>query len=247
MKGPRAAGTTGPEWRMATYGVPSPARSPKPPGPSARLSIILIVAGALVGIAAFVVAIVPIVRVAETKAIAVPTAGTTLHLGTGSYMVYEHTGSPVFGDLSGGSTTLGPGDITITSASGAPVPLAIPSASESITHNGRSYTGVARFSPPAAGDYTLRITATSTDSVIVARPLTSLVARALGWFALSGLGGLTFVAGIVMLVVGIVRRGRAGNAYAFAVPQTPAGWYGDPHGSGRLRYWDGTRWTEHLH
>ncbi|REE96120.1 DUF2510 domain-containing protein [Thermomonospora umbrina] len=25
------------------------------------------------------------------------------------------------------------------------------------------------------------------------------------------------------------------------------GWYTDPHGTGRLRWWDGQRWTEHLH
>jgi uncharacterized RDD family membrane protein YckC len=25
----------------------------------------------------------------------------------------------------------------------------------------------------------------------------------------------------------------------------PAGWYADPHGQARLRYWDGQRWTEH--
>ncbi|WP_198679382.1 DUF2510 domain-containing protein [Thermomonospora amylolytica] len=25
------------------------------------------------------------------------------------------------------------------------------------------------------------------------------------------------------------------------------GWYSDPHGSGRLRWWDGQRWTEHVH
>jgi hypothetical protein len=27
-------------------------------------------------------------------------------------------------------------------------------------------------------------------------------------------------------------------------PQTPAGWYADPHGGGQ-RYWDGNQWTEH--
>lgn len=28
--------------------------------------------------------------------------------------------------------------------------------------------------------------------------------------------------------------------------QIPADWYGDPAGSGQLRYWDGTAWTAHL-
>ncbi|WP_445443258.1 DUF2510 domain-containing protein [Clavibacter sp. km1a] len=29
-------------------------------------------------------------------------------------------------------------------------------------------------------------------------------------------------------------------------PSTPAGWYADPAGSDRLRWWDGSRWTDHL-
>lgn len=28
-------------------------------------------------------------------------------------------------------------------------------------------------------------------------------------------------------------------------PSVPAGWHDDPEGGPRLRYWDGTRWTEH--
>jgi len=32
-----------------------------------------------------------------------------------------------------------------------------------------------------------------------------------------------------------------------ATPSVPAGWYPDPEGSARGRYWDGTAWTENYH
>ena len=33
---------------------------------------------------------------------------------------------------------------------------------------------------------------------------------------------------------------------ATAGAQQPAGWYADPHGQARLRWWDGSTWTEHV-
>ena len=67
----------------------------------------------------------------------------------------------------------------------------------------------------------------------------------LGWFALTGLGGIVLFVGVVLLIVGSVRRGRARNAFAYAAPPSP-GWHPDPWGAARWRYWDGYRWTEHV-
>jgi Protein of unknown function (DUF2510) len=39
--------------------------------------------------------------------------------------------------------------------------------------------------------------------------------------------------------------GVATQSVAGAAAQSPAGWHPDPDGGGRLRYWDGQRWTEH--
>jgi uncharacterized protein DUF2510 len=82
-----------------------------------------------------------------------------------------------------------------------------------------------------------------------------------------GAGILLAIVGVVMLIVGIVRRRRAqrvaiGGSYptgypgyagypASAVPPAPAlppaGWYPDPQQAGTNRYWDGARWTDQTH
>lgn len=37
----------------------------------------------------------------------------------------------------------------------------------------------------------------------------------------------------------------AAQPLAIDAPISPAAWHPDPHGIARLRYWDGTTWTEH--
>ena len=41
-------------------------------------------------------------------------------------------------------------------------------------------------------------------------------------------------------------RAGAARIYSLVMAATPPGWYRDPGGSASWRWWDGSRWTEHL-
>jgi hypothetical protein len=54
---------------------------------------------------------------------------------------------------------------------------------------------------------------------------------------------------IVALVLGLGRSGQSsGPPGGQAIPpaNVPAGWYADPTHRHQSRYWDGSRWTEHV-
>ena len=63
-------------------------------------------------------------------------------------------------------------------------------------------------------------------TVIVARSVSDAIRGVVVWFGVGAIAGLIVLAGIVMLIVGAVRRGRAKRAaYAAAWGAAP-GWYG---------------------
>ncbi len=129
----------------------------------------------------------------------------TLDAGT-TYAVYElaisgtgETGDPYLGNIA-------PGDVTVTSSSdGSAVPVNdAPSMTQTFKEGAKTYVVVATFDPPTTGSYLVRIAAEG--STVVVAPSFTAVAKALPWLGLIGFGALLGLAGIIVLIVGIVRR-----------------------------------------
>jgi cbb3-type cytochrome oxidase subunit 1 len=64
------------------------------------------------------------------------------------------------------------------------------------------------FRVSTSGDYTVRIAGAHAE-VLIVRSLADAVRSRVGWVAAIPIGGLCFLTGLVLLVVGIVRRNRA--------------------------------------
>ena len=224
---------------------PKPARKP---GPSLWLSITLMVAGLGLAVPTFVAGIVPIAR-AVSSPLRFPVPGAAqLHLSKGDYMVYEDAGANSFGSAfsNNDNTSLSPADVSVSSDTGESIDVfERGSVRETLAVRGERYVGAVRFTTPTSGLYTVRVRNSTPGYVLVARPISSTFKSVLGWFALTGLGAITVATGIVLLIVGSVRRSRVRSAFAYAATPAP-GWHPDPYGSGRWRYWDGSQWTEHV-
>jgi len=65
-----------------------------------------------------------------------------------------------------------------------------------------------------------------------------------------GLGAIIAVvlgsAGIIMISFGASPRSRRSVAPVTSPTSPPPGWYVDPTAPGATRWWDGTRWSEHV-
>jgi hypothetical protein len=95
----------------------------------------------------------------------------------------------------------------------------------------------------------LRFDTEAQTKVMVQPPLGELFSRRAPWLIVIGIGWLIALVGAGMLIVGSTRRGRVRRAEFVRAATSglpPPQWAPDPLGERRLRYWDGSGWTDHV-
>ena len=188
------------EWSLT-----QPNAAPTPKGKGAIITgCVLLVLGLVLGIVGIVGVGTSAVKLISgaTSAEVTPTTFTqVLDAGT-TYAVYEatedNTGFPA-------GSAVSPADVTVTGPDGAMVPVGDPGLSnETYNDSSGTFRVVATFSPPTTGTYQIEV-GSDGAMVFVAPSLTSL-GRALVWGLLIGFATLIGLAGLITLIVGLVRR-----------------------------------------
>jgi hypothetical protein len=202
---------------------PAPPVRSRPPGPRLLTSFIVMGVGIVLGIAA-VVAIVITFASAFTSPVYEAPGAYRIHLHDAKYTVYQHTETrSVFGSVQRDSPLVRilPAYLTLTAPDGSLVPVTLTSDNETLTRNHDVYQGTLVFHAPVNGDYLMRFNNPSPTTVIVSRSIIDRLRGVWPWFGVGALGGLLFIVGLVLLIVGATRRGRAKRAMY-------AGWGGPP-------------------
>jgi hypothetical protein len=246
------------------YGTPpSVVATPRKRGKGAIITGLVLLAvgivmaiGGIVAFGASAASLLSGLGTSQTTPVEIP---KTLEAGT-TYAVYEQATSGTGSSSDPYIGSVQPGDVTVQATDGTAVIVTdSPSLSQTFSDGSKNYVVVATFDPPVSGQYVVSVK-TDGATVIVAPSLTA-VAKALPWLALIGLGALLALAGLIVFIVGIVRRsskpavaaGYPAAGYAPVPTPSPAarptglpapGWYPDPERPGGQRYWNGTGWTE---
>lgn len=137
----------------------------------------------------------------------------------GDYYVYQRVGyqvsGPGFSYFQSGVPTLRPYQVIVRAPDGARTATWATDASESINRGSWSFASSVGFHASRAGKYEVQIARVTPSAVIVAPSLGSAFVRAAKWLILVGVGGPLAVAGLVVLIVALVRRGRQNRIPAY--------------------------------
>ena len=211
-----------------------------------KLGVALLVVGALSAVPLVVKAVTSVGASITAKSHRTPFE-ITEDLDAGRYVVFERTGTtrtvgPIT-STNNDAPTLSPELVDVVGPDGAPLPTEFLSgASETITQGNAVYTGVLEFEVATPGSHQIVVRGEGRQ-VLVSRSLGDSFRGLLPFVGVAAIGGVLFLGGLALLIVGAVRSGR--KATPAPSPTPSPGWYADPGGGERLRYWDGAAWTEH--
>ena len=202
----------------------------KRPGPRLVLALLVMGLGVIIGVFSVVKAVSPFVNSFRSST-HFSDEVVHQHLGSGEYRVYEGTGTTGgFGSTrfrNARRVTIGPENVQITDAAGRSVATGFVSSSETITRNQRVFTAAVAFHIDDAGDYTIAVHPRFPIEFIISRSLGDTFKTSAPWIGTGALGGLIFILGLVLLIVGMVRRSRANRpAFAGAAGGPPGAGYG---------------------
>jgi hypothetical protein len=179
------------------------------------------VLGVALGVLSVVMVTLPLLRLVRDAPSVTTPGSVTVYLHKGLYKVFEPTGTatagPVPGVSSSGVTAISANDVNVSGPDGHPIPVSDSRADEGITRGRRHYSSAVAFRVSAPGAYTVRIAAARGDALI-SRSLADAVRSRVGWVAAIPVGGLLFLIGLVLLVVGIVRRSKKRKAALSGYP-----------------------------
>ena len=224
---------------MSTMPPPGPgAAPPRATGPGLLTSLLVMGAGLVIGIVAVVAIVIPLAGSFTSPSYAVP--GTLqLHLHKAKYTVYQHTETKsTFGSVTPDAsfTPLQPEFLSVIAPDQSSVPVGFDSVNDTLTRPNDVYRGILVFDAPMSGTYELNFTNTAPTTVVVSRSIFDAIRGVFVWFGVGALGGAILIGGLVMLIIGVTRRGRAKRAmYAGYGGYNPYG--GPPYGGPPPQQW----------
>lgn len=183
----------------------------KKKGPSLLVSWIVIA----VGLAATILGVFQGVRslsngVLDSFAVGRVEGGAEIDARKGTYYVFQLVGELSSNDAGtpGGQTTLRASEVTVTAPDGSRVPTFPANSVETYTKGVAEYQAAVKFTAPRDGIYRVRVTNDETP-LLVRRAAFDLLGRSLTWFGVAALGGLGLALGIILLIVGVIRRSHS--------------------------------------
>jgi hypothetical protein len=135
----------------------------------------------------------------------------------GTYLLYTEAGSS--------SLTAGASSVTVTGPLGQTMLLEQQSVAQSITRDGKRFAAGLGFAVTKAGTYTVTTHSPAGTTVLVAPSITTLTKYNVGWVLGVLASLLAGVIGLILLIVGLVKRSGARKAMA---PQGGGPWGAQP-------------------